>query len=33
MKINIRQWRSMEASERVAMIKFHISEMAKGWVK
>lgn len=30
MKINIRQWRSMEASERVAMIKAHVREMAKG---
>lgn len=33
MKINILQWRSMEASKRVAMIKAYVSEMAKGWVK
>ena len=29
MKINIRQWRSMEPSERVAMLEKHIAAVLK----
>ena len=30
MKINIREWRLMEASERVAMLEKHIAQTLKG---
>lgn len=33
MKINLKQWRSMSANERVAMLQTHINKMSKGWVK
>lgn len=31
MKINIREWRTMNADARVAMILAHVTKAAKGW--